>query len=32
MRTTAGSENQGLQFGLDLILDGIELLITARQD
>lgn len=31
MRTTAGSENQGLEFGLDRILDGIELLITARK-
>lgn len=32
LRTTAGSENQGLAFGLDRILDGLELLITARKD
>ncbi|MEU4290372.1 TetR/AcrR family transcriptional regulator [Kribbella sp. NPDC026596] len=32
MRTAAGSENQGLEFGLDRILDGLELLITARKD
>jgi AcrR family transcriptional regulator len=32
MRTAAGSENQGLEFGLDRILDGIELLINARMD
>jgi hypothetical protein len=27
----SGSENQGLEFGLDQILDGIELLVTARR-
>lgn len=32
MQTAAGSENQGLEFGLDRILDGIELLISARKD
>ncbi len=32
MQTAAGSENQGLQFGLDRILDGLELLIKARTD
>ena len=32
LRTAAGSENQGLQFGLDRILDGLELLISARKD
>ena len=32
LRTAAGSENQGLEFGLDRILDGLELLITARRD
>jgi AcrR family transcriptional regulator len=31
MRTAAGSENQGLEFGLDRILDGLELLISARK-
>lgn len=31
LRTTAGSENQGLEFGLARILDGLELLISARQ-
>ena len=30
LRTTAGSENQGLEFGLARILDGLELLISAR--
>ncbi|WP_329477048.1 TetR/AcrR family transcriptional regulator [Kribbella sp. NBC_01484] len=32
LRTAAGSENQGLEFGLDRILDGVELLISARKD
>jgi hypothetical protein len=32
MRTAAGGENQGLEFGLDRILDGLELLISARKD
>jgi AcrR family transcriptional regulator len=32
MQTAAGSENQGLEFGLDRILDGLELLISARKD
>ncbi|MFF0343096.1 TetR/AcrR family transcriptional regulator [Kribbella sp. NPDC004875] len=32
MRTAAGSENQGLEFGLQRILDGLELLITGRSD
>ncbi len=32
MQTAAGSENQGLEFGLDRILDGLELLISARTD
>jgi AcrR family transcriptional regulator len=32
MRTAASSENQGLEFGLDRILDGLELLISARKD
>ncbi len=32
LRTAAGSENQGLEFGLDRILDGLELLISARRD
>ncbi|WP_405066750.1 TetR/AcrR family transcriptional regulator [Kribbella sp. NBC_01510] len=32
LRTAAGSENQGLEFGLDRILDGLELLISARKD
>jgi AcrR family transcriptional regulator len=31
LRTAAGSENQGLEFGLDRILDGLELLITGRK-
>lgn len=31
MRTSAGSENQGLEFGLERILDGLELLITGRK-
>ncbi|HWD80902.1 MAG TPA: TetR/AcrR family transcriptional regulator C-terminal domain-containing protein [Kribbella sp.] len=30
MSTSAGSENQGLEFGLQRILDGLELLISAR--
>jgi AcrR family transcriptional regulator len=30
MRTSAGGENQGLEFGLQRILDGLELLISAR--
>lgn len=30
MRTSAGSENQGLEFGLARILDGLELLISDR--
>ncbi|MEI8408771.1 MULTISPECIES: TetR/AcrR family transcriptional regulator [unclassified Kribbella] len=32
LQTAGGSENQGLEFGLDRILDGIELLISARKD
>ncbi|MGW7687080.1 TetR/AcrR family transcriptional regulator [Kribbella sp. NPDC054772] len=32
MRTAAGSENQGLEFGLQRILDGLELLINGRTD
>jgi AcrR family transcriptional regulator len=32
MQSTAGGENQGLEFGLDRILDGLELLINARKD
>lgn len=32
MRTSAGSENQGLEFGLARILDGLELLISGRKD
>jgi AcrR family transcriptional regulator len=32
MRTATGGENQGLEFGLDRILDGLELLISARTD
>lgn len=32
MRTSAGSENQGLEFGLARILDGLELLISDRTD
>jgi AcrR family transcriptional regulator len=32
MRTSAGSENQGLEFGLARILDGLELLISGRSD
>ena len=32
IQTAGGSENQGLQFGLDRILDGLELLIRARTD
>ncbi|WP_371402425.1 TetR/AcrR family transcriptional regulator [Kribbella sp. NBC_00662] len=31
MRTAAGSENQGLEFGLQRILDGLELLISGRK-
>ncbi|TDW22311.1 TetR/AcrR family transcriptional regulator [Kribbella kalugense] len=31
MRTSAGSENQGLEFGLQRILDGLELLINGRK-
>jgi AcrR family transcriptional regulator len=31
MRTAAGSENQGLEFGLERILDGLDLLITGRE-
>lgn len=31
MRSAAGSENQGLEFGLDRILDGLELLISERK-
>jgi AcrR family transcriptional regulator len=31
MRTAAGSENQGLEFGLQRILDGLELLISGRR-
>jgi AcrR family transcriptional regulator len=31
LRTAAGSENQGLEFGLDRILDGLEQLISARR-
>ncbi|MFG1813938.1 TetR/AcrR family transcriptional regulator [Kribbella sp. NPDC049174] len=30
MQTAAGSQNQGLEFGLDRILDGLEALISAR--
>ncbi|MFF0267919.1 TetR/AcrR family transcriptional regulator [Kribbella sp. NPDC004536] len=30
MSTTAGSENQGLEFGLERILDGLELLVKSR--
>ncbi|GAA3115650.1 AcrR family transcriptional regulator [Kribbella aluminosa] len=30
MSTSAGSENQGLEFGLQRILDGLELLISGR--
>ena len=30
MSTTAGSENQGLEFGLQRILDGLELLVRGR--
>lgn len=32
MQTAAGGENQGLEFGLDRILDGLELLINAAKD
>ena len=32
MQTAAGTENQGLQFGLDRILDGLEVLIRIRKD
>lgn len=32
MQTAAGSENQGLEFGLERILDGIELLVSGRTD
>ncbi|MEV5961230.1 TetR/AcrR family transcriptional regulator [Kribbella sp. NPDC051952] len=31
LQTSADSRNQGLDFGLDRILDGLELLITARK-
>jgi AcrR family transcriptional regulator len=31
MRTATGSENQGLEFGLQRILDGLELLINGRK-
>jgi hypothetical protein len=31
MQTAASNENQGLEFGLDRILDGLEVLITARK-
>jgi hypothetical protein len=31
MRTAAGSANQGLEFGLERILDGLELLISGRK-
>ena len=31
LRTADGSENQGLEFGLDRILDGLEQLISARR-
>ncbi|HEY3558358.1 MAG TPA: TetR/AcrR family transcriptional regulator C-terminal domain-containing protein [Kribbella sp.] len=31
MSTTAGSENQGLEFGLQRILDGLELLVNDRK-
>jgi AcrR family transcriptional regulator len=31
LQTSAGSEDQGLEFGLGRILDGLELLITARK-
>ncbi|MGW5188653.1 TetR/AcrR family transcriptional regulator [Kribbella sp. NPDC004138] len=30
MRTSAGSENQGLEFGLQRILDGLDLLVRGR--
>jgi len=29
MQTAAGTENQGLEFGLDRILDGLEVRISA---
>lgn len=32
MTTIAGTENQGLNFGLERILDGLEVLISARKD
>jgi AcrR family transcriptional regulator len=32
MQTIAGSENQGLTFGLERILDGLDVLISARTD
>ncbi|TCO51025.1 TetR family transcriptional regulator [Kribbella antiqua] len=32
LTTAGGSENQGLEFGLDRILDGLEALINARKD
>lgn len=32
MTTIAGTENQGLSFGLERILDGLEVLISARKD
>lgn len=32
LQTPSGQENQGLEFGLDRILDGLELLISARKD
>jgi hypothetical protein len=31
MQSIAGSENQGLVFGIERILDGIEVLISARK-
>jgi AcrR family transcriptional regulator len=31
LQTVAGNENQGLTFGLDRILDGLEVLISARK-
>jgi AcrR family transcriptional regulator len=32
LTTAAGNENQGLDFGLDRILDGLQALISARSD
>ena len=32
MQTAAGTENQGLEFGLDRILDGLEVLVRTRKD